>query len=221
MQRPNKTDIYLYLILFVVVLIGVFVGRSNPELFIESYVPEDGIVEYVTAFLLLACSTLLFRRWFKLKSSKHSTWKIMMLLYAAMLIFGFGEEISWGQRIFGFETPAPLEEINTQDEFNFHNIKIFGVKINKLIFSQLFSLIMLFYFTAVPLLYRKKEAIRDLFNRFAIPIPKWHHAIAIIVGGILVSLIGPEKKWELFELTFGVVAFLIVLQPLNKHEIYS
>ena len=122
---------------------------------------------------------------------------------------------------FGFETPVALEEINTQDEFNFHNIKLFGVKINKLIFSQLFSFVMLLYFTAVPLLYRKKEAIRNLFNRFAIPIPKWHHAIAIVAAGLLVSLIGPEKKWELFELAFGVVAFLIVLQPLNKQEIYS
>jgi hypothetical protein len=32
------------------------------------------------------------------------------------------EEISWGQRIIGFETPETLVRINTQDEFNVHNI---------------------------------------------------------------------------------------------------
>ena len=221
MQRPNKTDIYLYIILFIVIVIGVIVGRSNPDLFIEQYVPEDGMIEYTTAFLLLACSILLFKRFFKLRSTKATWWKIAMLLYACMLFFGFGEEISWGQRILGFETPPSLEEINTQDEFNFHNIKIFGVKINKLIFSQLFSLVMLLYFTAVPLLFRYKERAKELINRLAIPIPKWHHAIAIVIAGALVSLIVPEKKWELFELAFGVVAFLIVLNPLNKTAIYT
>ncbi|MBY0406606.1 MAG: hypothetical protein K2Q01_02855, partial [Rickettsiales bacterium] len=32
-----------------------------------------------------------------------------------------GEEISWGQRLLGFVTPAAIGAVNTQAEFNFHN----------------------------------------------------------------------------------------------------
>jgi len=38
------------------------------------------------------------------------------------LIFIVGEEISWGQRIFGFSTPEALNDINRQGESNLHNI---------------------------------------------------------------------------------------------------
>jgi hypothetical protein len=33
------------------------------------------------------------------------------------------EEISWGQRLFGFATPERLAEANWQAEFNFHNVQ--------------------------------------------------------------------------------------------------
>lgn len=39
-----------------------------------------------------------------------------------MVFFG-GEEINWGQRIIGFETPAFLANPNIQGEFNLHNIR--------------------------------------------------------------------------------------------------
>lgn len=46
----------------------------------------------------------------------------LYLLFAAMMIFAAGEEISWGQRVVGFETPAELLDINKQEEFTLHNI---------------------------------------------------------------------------------------------------
>ena len=38
------------------------------------------------------------------------------------MVFAAGEEISWGQRIFGFATPEFLLPLNQQQEFNVHNI---------------------------------------------------------------------------------------------------
>lgn len=38
------------------------------------------------------------------------------------MLFAVGEELSWGQRILGIETPEELELINNQDEQNIHNI---------------------------------------------------------------------------------------------------
>jgi hypothetical protein len=47
----------------------------------------------------------------------------------ALMVFGIaGEEISWGQRIFGLETPAELARINHQDELNIHNITAFPMQ---------------------------------------------------------------------------------------------
>lgn len=34
-----------------------------------------------------------------------------------------GEEISWGQRIFGLDTPGELERVNRQRELNVHNVE--------------------------------------------------------------------------------------------------
>ena len=39
-----------------------------------------------------------------------------------MFFIAFGEEISWGQRILGIETPESLEGINDQGETNLHNL---------------------------------------------------------------------------------------------------
>ena len=39
-----------------------------------------------------------------------------------VLLFIAGEEISWGQRIFGYPTPDWIAERNLQEEFNLHNL---------------------------------------------------------------------------------------------------
>jgi hypothetical protein len=38
------------------------------------------------------------------------------------LVFLIGEEMSWGQRIFGWETPEQLKASNKQEETNLHNV---------------------------------------------------------------------------------------------------
>jgi hypothetical protein len=56
-----------------------------------------------------------------LSRGKH----LLALLYGGLclgLFFMIGEELSWGQRIFDWETPASLAENNKQEESNLHNI---------------------------------------------------------------------------------------------------
>jgi hypothetical protein len=49
-------------------------------------------------------------------------------LYLAGLAFFFfvcaGEELSWGQRVFGFKTPDAIKRSNEQKEFNLHNLDV-------------------------------------------------------------------------------------------------
>ena len=56
------------------------------------------------------------------KRLKYHLGQGLFLLLIALALFALGgEEISWGQRLLGFQTPQAIKEINTQDEFTFHN----------------------------------------------------------------------------------------------------
>jgi hypothetical protein len=104
---------------------------------------EDRFAEWLTfmgffvAFVVMA-RTLRFRA----KMSRFA------FLYISGLTFFFfvcaGEEISWAQRIIGFDTPPTLGEINEQNEFNIHNLNfehIHPVQIVAL-FMELFGIIL-------------------------------------------------------------------------------
>lgn len=56
--------------------------------------------------------------------SKQRQHLAMILAIAVVLLLGLmiGEELSWGQRIFGWSTPSFLAEVNSQSEINLHNI---------------------------------------------------------------------------------------------------
>jgi hypothetical protein len=83
---------------------------------------EDRLLEwlqfagFVAATVFAALAARLFaRRGLKLVPS-------ILLLLGIACVFIAGEEISWGQRIFGFDTPEELEELNKQGETTVHNI---------------------------------------------------------------------------------------------------
>ncbi len=137
-----------------------------------------------------------------------------------LFLFAAGEEISWGQRIFGVESSEFFIENNAQGETNLHNLVVGEKKINKIIFSQLLFLVMFLYLLITPILFRKFSWFKNLANKFAVPIVKWHHTIAFIVVTVLVALNPASRKWEVYELAFGAIFFLIFLGPLNK-EIFE
>jgi hypothetical protein len=83
---------------------------------------EDGVVEDLTAVLLLAPVPVLAVR--AVVSARRSAVLAATLLAATalgLLVLGM-EEISWGQRILDFATPTALSASNTQGEANLHNI---------------------------------------------------------------------------------------------------
>ncbi len=140
---------------------------------------------------------------------------------AIAFFFAAGEEISWGQRIFNIQSSEYFIENNAQHETNLHNMVVDGKKVNKLIFSQLLTIMLVIYLLILPVVYRKVASIKKLANKFAVPIVKWHHTIAFLIATGLIIFVHSGKKWELYELAFAVIFFLIFLNPLNKKEIYT
>lgn len=206
-----------YALLLVILGLGLYFAFTDANFFDNTYTREDGAVEYSTSIMLFFIALLCISRLRKLNKYKPLLWKLGVLGFALIFIFGAGEEISWGQRIFGIESGDFFKENNAQEETNLHNLVVGGTKLNKLIFSQLLMIVMLMYLLIIPILYRKKENIKNLLNKCAVPVVKWHHTIAFIMCTVLVLIIPSSRKWELYELAFGVIFFLIFLNPLNHY----
>ncbi|MCX2680278.1 hypothetical protein OOZ15_10035 [Galbibacter sp. EGI 63066] len=211
----NRTEKLGYTFLSIIFVLSLYLGFSNPQYFDNTFAAEDNTVEYATALMLLCVSLLCFFRLFSIGKGKSFTWKLGVFLFAILFLFGAGEEISWGQRIFNIESGEYFLQNNAQKETNFHNLVVGGKKVNKIVFSQLLMVGMVIYLIFLPILYRKNTWIKKTVDRFAVPVVKWQHTIAFVISTLIVTVIPPDRKWEVYELAFGVIFFLIFLGPLN------
>lgn len=199
---------------------GIYFSNTDETFFLKNYANEDGVVEYGTAILLFSISILLISRVIKIGKYKGILWKLGILGMALLFFFGAGEEVSWGQRIFGIESSEYFKQNNAQQETNLHNMVVGDTKINKLIFSQILTVVLVIYLLILPILYRKVEAIKNLVNTFGVPIAQLQHTIAFILATGFLAFMPSNKKWELYELAFAVIFLLIYLYPFNK-EVYK
>jgi hypothetical protein len=220
MKTLTYIDKAAYLLLIVLFGFGIYFANTNLPYFDEVYTMEDGFIENGSAIFLLSSSLLLMYRFFKLFKHKDLFWKIGILAMSLVFFFGAGEEISWGQRIFKVESSQYFIENNAQGETNLHNLVVEDTKINKLIFSQLLTVVLVIYLIISPFLYRKFDWVKKLANKFAVPIVQWHHTISFLTGTVLLLFISSNRKWEIYELAFSVIFLLIFIKPFNK-EIYT
>lgn len=153
----------------------------------EALSQEDALVEDLGALFSLLASLLLVLCYFSSagkggrffgRKTKGNLW---FLALAALMFVCFGEEISWGQRVFGWGTPPALQEVNAQGETNLHNLWLFqatnpdgshksslGLLLNA---NRLYSIFWLSYCVLLPLLVHASDTFRRLAVFFGIPIP--------------------------------------------------
>jgi hypothetical protein len=116
------------------IALGIYFTLAYPVLamgdkVVAAMLPEDHYFENVGAISLFVTSVLFFYGFWIARKTLDKSWaslvkKIAYLGLALLFFFGAGEEISWGQRIFGFKTPAPLAQVNKQDELNLHDLTV-------------------------------------------------------------------------------------------------
>lgn len=186
--------------------------------FYNYMVAEDGPFENLTAIVLLAISVLFLVRFIKTRKTHNVYWVILNVLIIMGTFFGFGEEISWGQRIFSIEAGDFFTQNNLQNETNLHNLEIGGVKLNKLIFSQGLVIVFGFYFVLSLLLYRKVLWFNKLIDLFGVQLPRFRDTAIMLVCTSFITIVPDLKIWELWEAVFVSILLLVFVDPWNKRE---
>lgn len=98
---------------------------------------ETGVVENMTVLLLMIALGVAICTLCRFGKELHLCPKIFLLLYCLGCIYYAGEETSWGQHWFGWETGDFFRKINDQQETNFHNTSVLLDRLPKAIISLL------------------------------------------------------------------------------------
>ena len=163
---------------------------------------EDGLFESLTAILLFVTFIQFFRA--GRYAAKHLLGRRIILGLFSLSIFSMVfmmEEISWGQRIFSWESPEIIKQFNYQQETNLHNIFNPIIVDSERIFAVFISLALLTAILCKPRI--TSPAICGLF-----PSDKYFHiSILFFIAG----MINPE----LFEEVFAVFLFFYSKDILN------
>ena len=180
----------------------------------RALVREDGLVEWLTALGLLATGIALLARWRRDGRREGRVWRAVVLTAAAAALFGFGEEISWGQRIVGYEVAegSLLDTYNLQGETNLHNLEVGGVKVNKVVFTWGLGLALLGYFVAYPLATRRRPDLRARLYRLGVPTPDGESVAVAGLAAAVAQAIPQSRSSECFELVLPVLALVTVAQ---------
>lgn len=207
----------LGMLLFAAVIVG------DPSL-VEELTVEDGVVENATALLYfagaVACMIALFRGQTRLFAA---IWLVLCILF-------LGEETSWFQRLLGYSVPE-IEAINSQGEFNLHNIyrwhgrafvDEYGQRhfdISKLLGSQnMFRIGFFIYFLAIPVIVLIQPLGR-LADRLAYPKMATGFLVAIwavIITSFICTLnMAPPVKSSIAEVREMFFALVICLHTFS------
>lgn len=216
MSTLQRIDIFILALIVLLLVLTVGIYLISPDYFVFRFAAEDGLVEYSTAIALFIGCLILIANGFSLR--RHGTKLAVGLtfFYALAFLFGAGEEISWGQRIFGWETSEAMKAINRQDETTIHNIEIGGVALTKHLFGPVLTAAILIYLVVLPFLYRHSAFVATFMNRIALPVPGPRHAVLAVLASLVITVIDVDRKWEVYELVFGLLIVSIFLLPQNK-----
>lgn len=181
--NDSKRDILTWNIAAVVFWAGLVLAYFFlPDIYIW-LATEDAFGENLTAVFYGVAGILLFILPFQRKSTgRPLKTYILSTLLALLFIFVAGEEISWGQRILGIETPEKLAEQNVQGEFNFHNLEFFDRHSGLLNQHTILNVFCLLFGVVIPLLNRFSAPIRNLLTKMYFPVVPLSFVGFFVVG---------------------------------------
>lgn len=112
-----------YVVLPLVVLEGYLISvRLIPPTRQSALFAENGVFELGTAAFFCVAGCLAFGLCVRTRGLVPNRYRSLLLLYALAACFVTLEELSYGQHLFGWETPAWFVQHNGKREINLHNL---------------------------------------------------------------------------------------------------
>lgn len=212
MRDPNRRLRWVSIVLFPL-LIALFAAiyRSDPYRYLD-LLREDYVVEWATfagfAIAGLLALDICLRIW---KQSHTFQW-----FYAAFGLFCLLlalEEISWGQRVFGFQSAEIFLSNSDQQEVNFHNLLQQQFDFET---KDLGGLILFIYGAILPILAYNRW-VAALFRRMRFVVPPLFLAVGFTCGFLLTLDIPTGFEEELGEFFFGLCFLLFMFAQLREY----
>lgn len=205
MGKPDHQDLPVHRAIIVATYLMMCAGFTLLLYPVETVAwlgQEDGLIENAGAlgFLLAGVVFLLtVHRSSELRRQCGTNLfgsPLALLALGALCLICFGEEISWGQRLFHYPIPAWLADINRQGEWNLHNLALFHAKtaegdekslwLRLINLDRLLALFQLTLCTLVPILTAYSTTLRAWGARIGIPIVPWWIA-GLVIAHILIT----------------------------------
>lgn len=123
--RQNK-NLFMHVLPFWLLCLTAYLKWNFPSEYADLR-KEDSVIEYLTFLAYIIIGVYAFRLLLFMRSRSYTVvgWRsvytitLFILMLTSFIIAG--EEISWAQRLLGFETHEFVAANNRQDEFNLHN----------------------------------------------------------------------------------------------------
>ncbi len=187
------------------------------DVFQTVYAAEDGPAEWATIVLLFLSFTVLARQALRFAGAGERRAVVTMAVGAALFFFAAGEEISWGQRIFDWQAPEIITDNSFRSETNLHNLKVGEVKLVKVLFGNVLTVVLLGWLVGLTVLYSRSARVAALADRWAVPVAGYRHAVLVLAASVVIAVVDLQRKWEIYETIFSFVALSIFLYPQNGH----
>jgi len=194
---PKRSFLLCLFILVGCYIAAIYAGFNNRELY-HFLFKEDGPLESIATVGVFFAALLFFFAYIKHRYVKN----VFFLLFSLGLFLLFMEEISWGQRIFGLQTPDIFQQTNAQKEINLHNFKGIYRFVNEFIYTCLE-----FYLVGVLLLGLIFKNVHTILVRYRVPIPSPATAFLVFINVLMFTYLFkfPLSYYDL--LGRGVVNF--------------
>jgi hypothetical protein len=216
--RSSLYRIYCFisLVIFPATVASIIVLTKIDPRYYKFITKEDNLVEWLTfAFLMISgilSAVLAFRAQ---RSSGRYFW-----FYAAFavvcLLFAL-EEISWGQRIIGVNSPRFFLEYSDQQEINIHNVlqEILDFRTKHVAAYLLFI-----YGVCLPVL-AINQKIRKVIKGIGIILPPLVLSLGFLIAGILMIDYFAGREEEVGELLFALCFLFFMFHQVllsNPHD---
>jgi len=189
-------------------LLLALIWKNNPHE-LSRLLVEDGIVEW-TQFLAFALTSGLLG-YVTVDRFKRNGFGLEVLVLgalSALVALAALEEISWFQRILQIQSSEFFLQNNRQGETNLHNLGFGKESLHKAVLLKIIVIAGLAHNLILPLLARRRPAIRTFVERFGLYLPPLAASVPYLILVILSHIfIEHPRKGELGEL-FGAVHYM-------------